>query len=92
MPKSDQKHVILVVNDDLAQWALGCYGNREIHTPNLDYLATTGVQMDKRLHADAGLFAGARLSAYWQAGITARHSRLLIVDDSGNPPAALAER
>ena len=46
MPTSDQKHVILVVNDDLAQWALGYYGNREIHTPNLDYLAATGVLME----------------------------------------------
>lgn len=46
MPPSEQKNVILVVNDDLAQWALGCYGNAEIHTPTLDYLAATGVQMD----------------------------------------------
>ena len=46
MPPSEKKNVILVVNDDLAQWALGCYGNAEIHTPTLDYLAASGVQMD----------------------------------------------
>ena len=46
MPRSEQKNIILVVNDDLAQWALGCYGNTEIRTPTLDYLADTGVQMD----------------------------------------------
>ena len=46
MPKREQKNIILVVNDDLAQWALGCYGNGEINTPTLDYLASTGVQMD----------------------------------------------
>ncbi|MCY4062569.1 MAG: sulfatase-like hydrolase/transferase [Chloroflexi bacterium] len=46
MLPSEQRNVILVVNDDLAQWALGCYGNAEIHTPTLDYLAATGVQMD----------------------------------------------
>ena len=46
MPAGDQKNIILVVNDDLAQWALRCYGNREIRTPTLDYLASTGVQMD----------------------------------------------
>jgi arylsulfatase A-like enzyme len=43
---SEQKNIILVMNDDLAQWALGCYGNQEIHTPTLDYLAKTGIQMN----------------------------------------------
>ncbi|MDE2750769.1 MAG: sulfatase-like hydrolase/transferase [Chloroflexota bacterium] len=46
MPVSERKNIILVVNDDLAQWALGSYGNAEIHAPTLDYLAATGVQMD----------------------------------------------
>lgn len=43
---SNQRNIMLIVNDDLAQWALGSYGNHEIHTPTLDYLAQTGVQMD----------------------------------------------
>jgi arylsulfatase A-like enzyme len=34
------------MNEDHGQWALGSYGNREINTPTLDYLAKTGVQMD----------------------------------------------
>ena len=46
MRAADQKNIILVVNDDLAQWALGCYGNSEIHTPTLDFLASTGVLME----------------------------------------------
>ncbi len=46
MSASDMKHVILVVNDDLAQWALGSYGNDEIRAPTLDYLAATGVLME----------------------------------------------
>ncbi len=45
MPATDQKNIILIVNDDLAQWALGSYGNREVRAPTLDYLASTGVQM-----------------------------------------------
>ncbi len=45
MPETEQKNIILIVNDDLAQWAPGCYGNREIHSPTLDYLAATGVLM-----------------------------------------------
>ena len=46
MPQTEQNNIILIVNDDLAQWALGCYGNAEIHTPTLDYLAATGVLME----------------------------------------------
>ncbi len=43
--QNNQQNIILVMNDDLAEWALGCYGNPEINSPTLDYLATTGVQM-----------------------------------------------
>ncbi len=46
MPTTDQKNIILVVNDDLAQWALRAYGGSVVHAPTLDYLASTGVQMD----------------------------------------------
>ena len=46
MPATEQNNIILIVNDDLAQWALGCYGNCEIHTPTLDYLAATGALME----------------------------------------------
>src|SRR6266545_3925408 len=37
-------NVLLIVADDLAAWMLGCYGNKEIHTPNIDRLAQTGVR------------------------------------------------
>ena len=46
MPETARNNIILIVNDDLAGWALGSYGNREIHTPTLDYLAETGVLME----------------------------------------------
>ena len=39
-------HILLIIADDHGQWALGSYGNREIRTPALDYLAQSGVQMD----------------------------------------------
>ena len=38
-------NILVIFNDDHAQWAMGAYGNRELHTPTLDYLAQTGVQM-----------------------------------------------
>ena len=42
---TEQRNILLVVNDDMAAWALGCYGNREAHTPTIDYLAATGLVM-----------------------------------------------
>ncbi len=39
-------NVIVVLNDDHGQWALGCYGNKEIRTPNLDRLAARGMRFD----------------------------------------------
>lgn len=42
---STRPNVLLVLTDDHAQWALGCYGNREIRSPSMDHLAATGVRM-----------------------------------------------
>ena len=47
MPKSsDRPNVIFILTDDQGPWAAGCYGNREIRTPNLDRLAVTGTRFD----------------------------------------------
>ncbi len=37
-------NIVLIVADDLAAWMLGCYGNQEIKTPNIDLLARTGTR------------------------------------------------
>lgn len=37
-------NIVVVVADDLAVWALGCYGNPEIHTPHIDRLAADGIR------------------------------------------------
>ncbi len=42
---TDQPNILVIMTDDHAQWAAGCYGNRELHTPTMDYLAQTGVRM-----------------------------------------------
>jgi choline-sulfatase len=39
-------NILLIVADDLAAWMLGCYGNREIRTPNIDLLARTGTRFE----------------------------------------------
>ena len=40
------QNFLVVLLDDHARWALGCYGNSEIHSPSLNYLAETGARMD----------------------------------------------
>jgi arylsulfatase A-like enzyme len=37
-------NILLILADGLASWTLGCYGNKEIHTPNIDRLAQTGMR------------------------------------------------
>lgn len=39
-------NILIVLAEDHGQWAVGCYGNDEIQTPTLNYLARTGVKMD----------------------------------------------
>ena len=37
-------NIVVMMTDDHGPWAAGCYGNREILTPNLDYLARSGIR------------------------------------------------
>jgi choline-sulfatase len=39
-------NVVFILTDDQGIWAVGCYGNAEIRTPNIDRLAATGVRFD----------------------------------------------
>ncbi|MBT3291978.1 MAG: sulfatase-like hydrolase/transferase [Victivallales bacterium] len=39
-----QPNIILVTADQLQAFALGCYGNPDVQTPNIDRLAAAGVQ------------------------------------------------
>jgi len=43
----DRPNVLFVVADDLGAWALGCYGNKEAITPNIDELAASGVRLEE---------------------------------------------
>lgn len=40
-------NVLCILTDDQGVWAAGCYGNREIRTPNIDRIAETGVRFDR---------------------------------------------
>ena len=39
---SERANLIAVVTDDQGRWAMGAYGNTEIHTPNMDRIARQG--------------------------------------------------
>ena len=43
---SRQPNIVLIFTDNQQAATLGCYGNSEIHTPNLDRLSQTGVTFD----------------------------------------------
>ena len=39
-------NVIFILSDDQGAWAMGCSGNDEVRTPNLDRLAAQGIRFD----------------------------------------------
>ena len=43
-PAGDQPNIVLVLADGLPAGMLGCYGNKEVHTPNIDLLAQRGTR------------------------------------------------
>lgn len=46
MPDSNLPNIVFILTDDQGYWALGCAGNAEIQTPNLDRLAQTGMRFE----------------------------------------------
>ncbi len=45
-PLEERPNVLFILSDDQGAWALGCAGNPEIETPNLDRLAASGVRFE----------------------------------------------
>ncbi|MGH7169166.1 MAG: sulfatase family protein [Gemmataceae bacterium] len=42
--ESEKWNIVSIVTDDQGAWALGCYGNKECRTPNMDRLAREGAR------------------------------------------------
>lgn len=60
----ERPNIILIVAQDLGAYMVGCYGNSEVHTPNIDRLAQTGVRFAAHFSAapaahDPAPFSGA---------------------------------
>src|SRR3954471_12000022 len=58
-------NILLILSDDHSAPHVGCYGNREIHTPNLDKFAGEGMRFDRAyvtcpqcVPSRASIFAG----------------------------------
>ena len=41
------KNILFILTDDQGAWAMGCSGNKELRTPNLDRLAGEGERFEK---------------------------------------------
>lgn len=58
---TERLNFVFILTDDQGPWALGCAGNPEIITPNLDQLAKEGVRFD-RFFATSPVCSPARAS------------------------------
>ena len=46
-PPAPRPNVILILTDNHGAWTLGCYGNLDIRTPNIDRLASEGMLFNR---------------------------------------------
>lgn len=56
-------NILLIIGDDLSFHDLGCWGNRDVHTPNIDRLASEGLRLT-RCFAPAPMCSPLRQSLY----------------------------
>lgn len=58
-----QKNILFILTDDHGAWAMGCAGNKEVQTPNLDRLASAGTRCEN-LFCASPVCSPARMSIY----------------------------
>ena len=74
-------NLVLIQADELGAWMIGCYGNRDIQTPNLDRLAATGVRF-------AGGFACTAAAPAGRAALLTGRTPMQLGGDAAAPPPA----
>jgi len=67
----ERPNILVFLTDDHGQWASTPYGNRELLTPNLEYLARRGTRM-ANCFAPSPVCSPARAS-FWTGQIPSRH-------------------
>jgi len=53
LPQERTPNVVLIMTDNHGAWTLGCYGNRDVRTPNIDRLAAEGVRFTRCFSSNA---------------------------------------
>lgn len=48
----NRPNLIFILTDNQGAWTLGCYGNKDIHTPNIDKLAARGMRFTRALSSN----------------------------------------
>jgi arylsulfatase A-like enzyme len=51
--ESRRPNIVLIMTDNQGPWTLGCYGNPDIRTPNLDRMAAEGVRFTRAFSNNA---------------------------------------
>lgn len=49
---SDRPNVVFILTDNHGAWTLGCYGNKDIRTPNIDRLAASGMLFERAMSSN----------------------------------------
>ena len=70
-PASQRPNILVFLTDDHGQWASSAYGNREIHSPVMQWLADTGARYDHAFSPNP-VCSPARAS-FWTGMIPSRH-------------------
>ncbi|MEQ1824835.1 MAG: sulfatase-like hydrolase/transferase [Pirellula sp.] len=50
--KDKKPNVVFILTDNQGAWTLGCYGNKDIRTPNIDKLAAQGMRFTRALSSN----------------------------------------
>jgi arylsulfatase A-like enzyme len=50
---ADRPNLVFLLTDDQTTYSLGCYGNKEVKTPNIDRLASEGMTFDRHYDTTA---------------------------------------
>ena len=81
-PAGEQPNIILILVDELPSWVLGCYGNKEVYTPNIDRLSQTGTRF-------ANHFACAPVSGTNRATLLTGRTSMQLRDADSAPPSEM---